>query len=126
MALHPHRPGFLFICSGVAALICASSVNAAEDVGVRVETLTHKKIGNIEIKADLHRADDEALRPVVVWIHGGALITGHREGMDGRVRRMLLDEGYAVVSFDYRLAPETPLPKIIEDVEDAWQEALAE
>jgi len=34
---------------------------------------------------------------------------------------MLLNDGYAVVSIDYRLAPETPLPKIIEDVEDAFR-----
>jgi acetyl esterase/lipase len=30
------------------------------------------------------------------------------------------DGGYHVVSIDYRLAPETKLPEIVCDVEDAW------
>jgi len=33
---------------------------------------------------------------------------------------MMLAAGYAVVSIDYRLAPETKLPAIISDVEDAF------
>jgi acetyl esterase/lipase len=39
--------------------------------------------------------------------------------MDERMKRSLLDAGYALVSIDYRLAPETKLPAILEDVEDA-------
>jgi acetyl esterase/lipase len=86
----------------------------------RMETYTYKRVGSLEIKADVHRADDAMPRPVAVWIHGGALINGNRVGIDGRVRQMLLDAGYALVSIDYRLAPETKLPAIIEDVEDAF------
>lgn len=41
--------------------------------------------------------------------------------MAGRVKKMFLDAGYAIVSIDYRLAPETKLPDIIEDVEDAFK-----
>ena len=60
-------------------------------------------------------------RPVLVWIHGGALINGHRAGISGRVKKAMLNAGYALVSIDYRLAPETMLPGIIEDVEDAFK-----
>ena len=35
--------------------------------------------------------------------------------------RSLLDKGFAVISIDYRLAPETKLPGIIEDVQDAFR-----
>ena len=35
--------------------------------------------------------------------------------------RTLLAEGFVVVSIDYRLAPETKLPEIITDVEDAFK-----
>jgi acetyl esterase/lipase len=55
-----------------------------------------------------------------VWIHGGALIRGHREWVWQDLFRQLLDAGNVVVSIDYRLAPETLLPEIIADVEDAF------
>ena len=84
------------------------------------KTYTYKSVGNLQIKADVHRADDDVRRPVVVWIHGGALIMGHRAGINGRVKKLMLDAGYAIVSIDYRLAPESKLPAIIEDVEDAF------
>ncbi len=40
-------------------------------VGTRMQTYTYKQVGDLEIKADVYRADDETIRPVV-WIHGGA------------------------------------------------------
>jgi acetyl esterase/lipase len=46
---------------------------------------------------------------------------GGRDSVNGRVKKMFLDAGYAIVSIDYRLAPETKLPAIIEDVEDAFK-----
>ncbi len=84
-------------------------------------TYTYKTVQDLEIKADVYREDDEARRPVVVWIHGGALIMGHREGVSGRFKKAFLDAGYILVSIDYRLAPETKLPAIIEDLEDAFR-----
>jgi acetyl esterase/lipase len=104
--------GYLFLS--------ALSTNTA-GAGVRTQTYTYKRVGNLEIKANVYRADDEKVRPVVVWIHGGALIMGGRDGVNGRVKKMFLDAGYAIVSIDYRLAPETKLPAIIEDVEDAFK-----
>ena len=88
---------------------------------VRMQTYAYKQVGDLEIKANVYRADDQKVRPVVVWIHGGALIMGGRDSVNGRVKKMFLDAGYAIVSIDYRLAPETKLPAIIEDVEDAFK-----
>jgi acetyl esterase/lipase len=49
------------------------------------------------------------------------LITGSRRlSTESRVLRSLLEAGFTVVSIDYRLAPETKLPGIIEDVQDAF------
>lgn len=84
------------------------------------KTFTYKTVGDLEIQLDLHRPDDEKIRPAAVSIHGGALILGSKQGI-GRVGGMLLDEGYCVVSIDYRLAPETKLPEIIADIEDAFR-----
>ncbi len=93
---------------------------------VKVSTFTYKKAGKVEIKLDVHRADDTKQRPLLVWIHGGALMVGHRESIDGRVLKPALRAGYAVASIDYRLAPETKLPEIIADVEDAFDWLRAE
>jgi acetyl esterase/lipase len=83
-------------------------------------TYIYKKAGGLEIKADVYRPDDEVERPIVVWIHGGALIMGSRRWVSERMNTMLLGAGYVVVSIDYRLAPESKLPVVIEDVEDAF------
>ena len=88
---------------------------------VRKETHTYKTVGELQIQADVFRQDDKVTRPVVVWLHGGALINGNREGIDNRLKTAMLESGYIVVSLDYRLAPETQLPDIITDVEDAFQ-----
>ncbi len=85
------------------------------------QTYTYKTVRDLEIKADVYREDDDVRRPVVVWIHGGALIMGHREGVSRRFKQAFLDAGYVVVSIDYRLAPETMLPDIIRDLEDAFR-----
>ena len=88
---------------------------------IRKQTYTYKTVGTLQIQADVFQHDDTVSRPVVVWVHGGALINGNREGIDQRLKAAMLESGYTVVSFDYRLAPETQLPEIIADVEDAFR-----
>lgn len=103
----------------IAGALSVASMLPADDTRIKVRTYVYKKVGDLEIKADVHRANDSVQRPVVVWIHGGALINGHRAAVSRRMRTKLLDAGYAIVSIDYRLAPETKLPAIIGDLEDA-------
>jgi acetyl esterase/lipase len=93
---------------------------AAADAPAR-QTVVYKQVGNLEIKADVYSYPDAKLRPTVVWFHGGALINGNREGVSPQIRNFALTNGYVLISFDYRLAPETRLPAIIEDVEDAFR-----
>lgn len=85
-----------------------------------VETHIYKSVGNLRIRADVHRAQDGIPRPAAVWIHGGALINGGRQGVPRLLKDLLLEAGFAVVSIDYRLAPESKLPAIVRDVEDAF------
>jgi acetyl esterase/lipase len=84
------------------------------------QTFVYKRVGNLAIEADVYRPAGDALCPVLLWIHGGALIMGDRGGVDRRIRAPFLKAGYAIVSMDYRLAPETKLPQIIEDLCDAY------
>src|SRR5258708_29279325 len=76
------------------------------------ETVVYKEAGTLAIKADVYHYSDTKVRPVVVSLHGGALIMGHRENLSGPVKSFALTNGYVLVSFDYRLAPETKLPAI--------------
>ena len=84
-------------------------------------TYTFKTIGGCSIQADIHVPPTDGSHPVLVWIHGGALIMGSRQHLPDRQRKAYLDAGYAVVTVDYRLAPETTLPAIVEDLRDAFR-----
>jgi acetyl esterase/lipase len=104
--------------SGVASLALNSERSSiAEEI--QAATFTYKTVGKCEIKADVYRKEKDNKQPVAVWIHGGALIMGDRRGIDRALLVDLLAAGYAVVSIDYRLAPETKLPAILDDVRDA-------
>ena len=84
-------------------------------------THVYKSVGKLQIKLDLFQANDQATRPLAVWIHGGALIMGHRDSVPDRIKTLLSVAGYAIASIDYRLAPETQLAEIIADVEDSFR-----
>ncbi len=93
---------------------------------LEVRTFTYKTVNGLSIKADVRRLGDAVPRPAVMWIHGGALMVGCREWLDGHIKTPLLLAGYVFISIDYRLAPESKLPDIIEDVEDAYTWILEE
>ena len=84
------------------------------------QTLTYKTVGTCRIQADVFGAAPGENRPTAVWIHGGALIMGDRRGINRRLVSELVNAGFVVVSIDYRLAPETKLPEILDDVRDAF------
>lgn len=84
-------------------------------------TVTYREVDGHEILADVHRSAGDEIKPVIVWFHGGALINGHREGISSQILNLARERDYAVVSFDYRLAPETKLPEIISDLEAAFR-----
>ena len=73
------------------------------------------------IMARLYRplaaAPDDAL-PVTFYFHGGGWCIGDLPGYDALCRSLANFSGAAVMSVDYRLAPEHPFPGA---VEDAWQ-----
>jgi len=85
------------------------------------KTHTYKTVDKVNIQADVYRIEDKETRPVVVWIHGGALIMGSRTGVPKQLLDLCRTEKYVLVSIDYRLAPEVKLPAIIEDVQDAFR-----
>lgn len=83
------------------------------------QTFTFKNADGCAIKADVYGADG-TVRPVIVWYHGGALIVGGRESISRNKFNSYIEAGYVVVSIGYRLAPETKLAEIIQDIQDGY------
>ena len=54
---------------------------------------------------------------VAVVFHGGGWLMGGLDSFDATSRHLAIDSGLAVISVDYRLAPEFPFPAALED---AW------
>ena len=57
--------------------------------------------------------------PVLLYLHGGGFTIGSIESHDTLCRTLALGSGAAVVSLDYRLAPEWRFPTAVHDVWDA-------
>ena len=55
------------------------------------------------------------VRPLVLYFHGGGWVIGNIETHDGVCRDLASDSGAAIVSVDYRLAPEHPFPAAVDD-----------
>jgi acetyl esterase/lipase len=118
LEMERHMDRRTFLRGAVAGGLSITGCNRG--VALRREILTYKTVGDCAIRATVVRAATarEPL-PVAVWIHGGALIMGDRSSIDRTLRDELIIAGYVLVSIDYRLAPETKLPGILEDVRDA-------
>lgn len=117
----------LIVCLVMAACVDSNSVQSQESGPKDYEyresktTYVYKQVGDLKIMADVLQVEDDVARPVVVWIHGGALMTGGRDSVPKWAKTSLFASGYDIISIDYRLAPETKLPEIIADLEDVFK-----
>lgn len=61
-------------------------------------------------------------RPTLLYLHGGGFVLGTLDGVDEVCRAIAARSGWAVLSLEYRLAPEHPYPAALEDSLDtlAW------
>jgi acetyl esterase/lipase len=84
-------------------------------------TFVYKAGVGYSLHADVYRLADSRTRPVILWLHGGALIWGSRTRINPDQASRYVREGFIVVAVDYRLAPETKLPGIIEDLKAAHE-----
>ncbi|MBK5219939.1 MAG: alpha/beta hydrolase fold domain-containing protein, partial [Thermoleophilia bacterium] len=66
-----------------------------------------------------------AAPPLLVYYHGGGWVIGDLDTHDSVCRFFAATAGLAVLSIDYRLAPEHPFPAAIEDAWDAFAWASA-
>lgn len=106
---------------GLPVLLVFSLMNSmVPDSRPPRQTIVFKRVDALDIQADVYRPSGSGPFPVILWIHGGALIFGDRSMLPEDQLELYLREGFAIVSIDYRLAPETKLDAILEDVDAAY------
>ncbi|KIV76814.1 hypothetical protein PV11_08675 [Exophiala sideris] len=66
-------------------------------------------------------SQDQTRFPVIVWFHGGGFCLGDLDTGDAVCRRLSAEMPSVVVSVDFRLAPEYPVPTPVNDAWDAVQ-----
>jgi len=67
------------------------------------------------VAARVYHPDTSKTLPVVMYFHGGGWVLGSVATHDSLCRRLCQLSGCAVVSVDYRLAPEHPFPAALDD-----------
>ncbi|NDV83673.1 alpha/beta hydrolase [Bacteroides sp. 51] len=91
----------------------------SQSVQLKKQEFVYKTVKGHEIKANVFLPNSGEKHPVLIYFHGGGFIFGNRDqGLETPLKEKFVANGYAVVSADYRLAPETKLDEIITDVSD--------
>ena len=105
----------------------ASYLGAAEILDLpraplaRVENLQIQARDGHLLAARLYAPTTEPGLPVLLYLHGGGFTIGGIETHDSLCRQLALLSGAAVLSLDYRLAPEWRFPTAFDDTIDALQ-----
>jgi acetyl esterase/lipase len=66
----------------------------------------------------IRTAESEGPQPTVIWIHGGAWISGDKDNVDNYLR-ILAAEGYTTVGLNYTVAPEAVYPTAIRQLTES-------
>jgi acetyl esterase len=91
----------------------------------RVEDLAFNNREGAKIALRLYAPSHEKL-PVLLFFHGGGFVIGSIQTHDILCRELSRLSGAAVISVDYRLAPEHPFPAAQNDAWDALQWLIAQ
>ena len=120
MAADCSRRTFLSALSAGAAGLAMCSHGLSADDRIEPEPFVYKTLGELQLKADVCRPDDEQPRPVLLWIHGGGLIRGYRADVNRQLKSRLLTP--ATRSFRSTIAwpRETRLPASSTICRDAY------
>lgn len=100
----------------IAYLMGAEILDLPRAPLARVENLTVPGAeGPLAARLYAPKGAEEARLPVLLYFHGGGFTIGSLETHDSLCRQLALRSGAAVLSLDYRLAPEHKFPAAVED-----------
>jgi dipeptidyl aminopeptidase/acylaminoacyl peptidase len=96
----------LVSCAILSVGIIADRVSYAQ-IDQQKKTYVYKTVGDLQIQADVIRPTDEQVRPVVVWIHGEALIHGTEDTDVPYAQSTLMVEQFERHGVEHRLISVT-------------------
>ena len=112
-ALWAEQPGLLDDGFDVAATRARSHAEGLAEDKEPVDRILDVAAGAVACRAYVPAGADA----LVLHLHGGGWVFGDLETHDGHCRRIANRTGRAVLSVDYRLAPEHPYPAASDDVD---------
>lgn len=82
------------------------------------QTLIYKRVDNVNIELELYLPPSPENVPILLWFHGGGLLQGQKKSVAPHMLRGVEKHNYALISADYRLAPQASVAEILTDVTD--------
>ncbi|KDN41966.1 alpha/beta-hydrolase [Tilletiaria anomala UBC 951] len=106
----------------------------ATNTNVTIHTFVYKHASSLDLQLDLllpkgadaASASSCAPLPIFYWHHGGGAIQGRRQAVPPHMLHAANTHRFAIISPDYRLAPQVRLDAICEDLVDAFRFAVDE
>ncbi len=85
-----------------------STANPKQEIDL-LKTIPYKQLDGVDqnlLNLDVYYTDNLTdMKPVVVWIHGGAFVTGDKSNNIQAKVRLYKENGWILVSVNYRLSP---------------------
>lgn len=103
-------------------LLAASARSGDEkraDKIVYVEDLVYGRVHGAGLLADVAYPEGQRALPVILSVHGGRWVGGHRRDASAIKVKQWAELGFFAMSIDYRLAGCTPAPACYQDVQCA-------
>lgn len=91
-----------------------------------LEEYTYAHLNNLPLTATFYRSTSSSSNKTILYYHGGGLVYGSRTDLPEEYIKGFLDAGYHFLTFDYPLAPESPLEDIVSSAKKAVSWFLTE
>jgi acetyl esterase len=122
MALHPQTAALLVVMEQFNAPALETQEPTTARAGMEMMTAPStvelheiREVNADGVAARLYRPNDRKDLGLLVFYHGGGWVLGSMNTHDDVCRKLALAMGHAVLSVDYRLAPEFAFPEPLND-----------